>query len=276
MLGDSPMKGQSPFGGVDMSKKISINELNDVVKNHKHWINEDCPNWETMRANLRGADLSEADLYGADLSEADLSEADLYGADLCGAYLRGANLYGADLRGANLYGANLCGADLRRADLSEADLRGANLYGANLYGANLSKADLRGANLYRAYLYKVNLDGYENVLSICPSEGSFIGWKKAIHPSGDVVIIKLEIPADAKRSNGMGRKCRCSKAKVLGIYDLYDNSLNEAYSFYDASFVYHTGDIVVPDSYDEDRWNECSNGIHFFITKYEALNYKLN
>lgn len=34
-----------------------------------------------------------------------------------------------------------------------------------------------------------------------------------------------------------------------------------------------SGETVVPDSFDEDRWNECSNGIHFFITKQEAIDY---
>lgn len=27
------------------------------------------------------------------------------------------------------------------------------------------------------------------------------------------------------------------------------------------------------DSFDEDRWNECSHGIHFFINKQEAIDY---
>lgn len=41
----------------------------------------------------------------------------------------------------------------------------------------------------------------------------------------------------------------------------------------DGGFTYRVGETVVPDSFDEDRWNECSNGIHFFITKQEAIDY---
>ena len=67
------------------------------------------------RANLGGADLTEAYLSGANLS---------------GAHLYGANLRGADLGGADLRGAALRGADLTEADLSEADLSWANLTGA--------------------------------------------------------------------------------------------------------------------------------------------------
>ena len=62
---------------------------------------------EDNRADLSGADLSDAYLYGADLSSADLSNAYLYGADLDGADLSGADLSYADLRYAYLYGADL-------------------------------------------------------------------------------------------------------------------------------------------------------------------------
>ena len=55
---------------------------------------------------------------------ADLSRADLRGADLSDANLRSANLSRTDLRGANLSGAYLSDADLSRADLSGAYLSG--------------------------------------------------------------------------------------------------------------------------------------------------------
>ncbi len=28
-------------------------ELNNILKNHKHWLNKDCEDWENMRANGR-------------------------------------------------------------------------------------------------------------------------------------------------------------------------------------------------------------------------------
>ena len=91
-------------------------ELNEILRNHKHWLMKDMVGWEKMRANLFEANLCGADLYEANLREANLRGADLCGADLRGADLRGADLYGADLRGAYLYGANLCGANLCGAD----------------------------------------------------------------------------------------------------------------------------------------------------------------
>ena len=48
-------------------REISKDELQDILENHKHWLNRDCDGWENMRANLREANLREADLRGADL-----------------------------------------------------------------------------------------------------------------------------------------------------------------------------------------------------------------
>ena len=163
-------------------------ELNKILENHKHWLGEDCKGWESMRANL----------------------------------------YGADLRGANLYGV----------DLSDADLRGA-----------------------------------ENVPFIpysCPDFGMFIGYKKA---SG--YIVELEIPEDAKRVSATTRKCRCDKAKVLRILntDRTIADITKVKSIYDSRFIYKVGEVVSVDNFDENRWNECSTGIHFFINFQEAVNY---
>lgn len=70
---------------------ISQTELDKIIENHKHWLQEDCDNWESMSANLKGANLRGADLRGADLRCANLKGADLRGADLSSANLSSAN-----------------------------------------------------------------------------------------------------------------------------------------------------------------------------------------
>ena len=137
---------------------MNADELKKVLDSHRKWMNND----GGERANLRGADLSDANLtganlYGADLSCANLSCANLSGADLSDANLTEANLSGADLSDANLTEANLRGANLSGADLSDAYLSCADLYGANLTGANLSCAYLYGANLTGANLTDIKL-----------------------------------------------------------------------------------------------------------------------
>ena len=202
-------------------------------------------------ANLRGADLRDANLRCANLCDANLRDADLYGADLRGADLRGADLRSADLCGACLRGANLCDADL-----CDADLRGANLYGADLRGTDLRGANLRGAK--GCYLS-------------CPTEGSFIGWKKA---SGH--IVKLRIPEDARRSSATGHKCRCDKAYVMEIQNMDGTKATEdtVRSNHDKNFVYTVGATVEVPDFDDNRWSECAPGIHFFIDRRAAVEYQ--
>ncbi len=141
-------------------------------------------------------------------------------------------------------------ADLREANLCGADLRGANLRGANLFGAK-------------------NI----NVPMSCPEEGSFIGFKKC---RGNL-IVKLQITKDALRCSGTGRKCRCSKAKVLSITNIdgSDSNIESVASKHDPNFIYTIGKTVKVTNFDMDRFHECSTGIHFFITREEAVNYQL-
>lgn len=199
-----------------------------------------------------------------------LYDADLRYADLSGANLHGANLHDADLRDAYLGCANLRDAYLGCACLHGADLGHADLSGANLRGADLSYADLSGANHVQLSIAKT---------SILPDEGDIIGWKKAwtdgtMLPKS--VIVKLLIPADAQRSNATGRKCRASKARVLDLQDKQGNSLppdTMAYSGHDTDFTYKKGETVHVENFDTNRWNECAPGIHFFITRIEAVEY---
>lgn len=220
-------------------RKITQEELKEILENHKHWMYKDCDGWENMRA-----DLCAADLYGVNLHNADLRYA-----NLCKANLRNANLYGANLQNADLCNADLCWTNLCHANLRNADLRDADLCNANLYGAK-----------------NVPFIPYS-----CPDVGSFIGYKKAKNG-----IVALEILADARRCSATGRKCRCDKARVLGIYDRRHTLLDitETVSIYDAKFKYVVGEIVKEPNYCEDRWSECSEGIHFFINFQEAVDYK--
>ncbi len=260
-------------------KRITKEELEQFLRKHKLWLdNKEGGERAYLRgADLRGAYLRGADLRGAYLSGADLSGAYLRGADLRGAYLSGADLSGAYLRGAYLSGADLSGAYLRGAYLrgaylSGADLSGAYLRGADLRGAYLSGADLSGADLREADLRGADLRGAKNVNFpiCCPEEGEFIGFKKA---SG--YIVKLKITEDAKRCSATGRKCRCSKAVVLSITNLdgTDSDKTEVASCYKKSFVYKVGEVVEEPNFCDDRWKECSAGIHFFITRKEAVDY---
>ena len=112
----------------------------------------------------------------------------------------------------------------------------------------------------------------------CPETGSYIAYKKAFTQNKvhtDVcVIVKLQILENAKRSSAGGNKCRASAAKVLSISSINKKKYYKtAYSTYDPDFIYEVGKIVKVTDFDENRWNECTSGIHHFLTRQEAIVY---
>lgn len=198
--------------------------LNEILRDHKHWILHDCDGWKDMLADLSRAYLSRADLTGADLSR----------------------------------------ADLPRAYLSGADLSGANLSEADLYWANLTRADLSEADLSRA-------KNIPYIPMACQDSGAFTAWKKA---GGK--IVKLLVPEDARRSSATGRKCRCDKAVVIAIENLDGTApgIASVASNRDRNFIYTVGKTVSVPDFCEDRFQECAAGIHFFINRKEAVEYR--
>lgn len=121
-----------------------------------------------------------------------------------------------------------------------------------------------------------------------------IGWKKALvvknhfrdeYSTGEkLCLIKLEIPVNTQRLQPSNYKCRASRAKVLGIYEITQGDyklrcdetklVEEAYSRRDSNFRYRVGKIVKPTVPFDKRFSmDCTSGIHFFLTKEEALKY---
>ena len=252
-------------------KKITRKELDKILEQHNLWLlgkggeKADLSHTDLSCINLSGIDLRDADLRYADLSYTNLRSAILRNVDLRSAILRGADLRDANLSDIYLTNANLSGADLANANLEDTDLTNTDLRDANLRGSNLRNVDLRGANLRNI---KTNMFTIGYNLA-CPEEGSFIGYKKA-----NRCIVKLLILENSKRSSATTAKCRCDRAKVLEIKEIETGkSVKKVSSNYDFDFIYEVGKVVTVDDFDENRWNECSTGIHFFVNKENAINY---
>ena len=152
----------------------------------------------------------------------------------------------------------------------------AQVYGnARVYG----NAKVRGcAAIYFFFNLKTGSFGGPNdkndLFMRCPQKGSFTAFKQVVGKDGPL-ILEIEVPADAKRSSAAGNKCRCSKAKAIALYNPDGTPSKEttAKSNNYNGFVYEVGKVAVPDSFDENRWEECSNGIHFFMSFEEARDY---
>ena len=185
-----------------------------------------------------------------DFTLVDFSKIDFRNADFRNADFRNADFGGADFRNAYFGGADFGGADFRNAYFGGAYFGGAYFGGANFGGANMD--------------YTIN-EGTFGLTLNCPEVGEFTAYKKA-----NGVIVTLLIPKDALRSSATTYKCRASKAIVL---EIDGGTMTEVMSDYDSSFKYVVGETVTVDNFDTDRWNECSTGIHFFMSKRMAENY---
>jgi hypothetical protein len=249
-------------GGNAMAAKTAA-EIAEILKKHAAWRNGEAGG---TRADLSGRTCRGG--YGP-VQGADLSRANLYGADLSGrpgGPVRGEPVRGEPVRGEPVRGEPVRGGPVRGEPVRGEPVRGepvrANLSGANLSGANLSGADLSGADLSRANLSGVkNLPPLAVAQTLIAGDGDLVGWKKCLGG----VVVKLLIPAAAKRSNATGRKCRAEYAHVLAV-----EGASVGLSLYDGSTVYAVGETVRPNGWCLDRWRECAPGIHFYLTREEA------
>ena len=135
--------------------------------------------------------------------------------------------------------------DAHKKWLSNEGGERADLRYANLRYADLRYADLRYANLR----YAKNKEMADAITTIV-SEGDIIGWKKC-----NEGVVKLLIPAKAKRSNATGRKCRAEYAIDKGHFLLDGKRTRKDFtSLYSGDFVYKVGATIKPDKFDENRW----------------------
>ena len=227
------------------------------------------------------AELTEAMLGPREENLLHMQNVILKNMDLTGWRLQKIDFSGATFENVCLAGADFSGSKLKNAWFQESPLKGAllrdtDMEGCMLRGADMRECDIRGANLFCAVLEKANLEGIiwdektQHFGMHCPRRGAFLGYKKCCYDR----IVELLIPADAKRSSATLNTCRCSRAKVLIIKSAdCSKYYEEAWSLVDENFVYRKGRWVEVPDFDEDRWNDSTTGIHFWMTREEAIGY---
>ena len=213
--------------------KIGDYTLEEILEKHLHWLNRDCENWESMRADLHEADMSYADMRGVDMS------------------------------GANMRGANISYANMSYANMSYAKVRSANMRDANMCYANMRSVDMIGVDLNNANMCCAKVRSVDRLRKGIKLSEPIIGWKKCKND----VLVKLEIPRGAIIFSINNNKCRTDKAKVLEII-----GGDRAYSNY-KFFSYYVGDVIEIFDFNCEYNVECAKGIHFFKTREEAENY---
>lgn len=179
-----------------------------------------------------------------------------------------------DLIGANFCNTNLSGRDLYCSNLARADLRGASLQYTTFAGTNLFDTFLDKDQLYRkGEKLKQDIVGYKKCSSISCGEMDRSGLRYWALTTDDYPLIaELIIPRGAIVFGINGSKFRTDKAIVKDIYDLNGGHHKRAYSYY-KYFSYYVGDEIEVFDFNTEYNVECGEGIHFFKTKEEAINW---
>ncbi len=201
------------------------------------------------------------DLSGEDLSHMDFTLSSFQNTVLNGVNFENSIVENALFDGCPMKGANFKNARMVTASFRYCDMRECNIEGADLFGAVLEFAKLDGI---------ISNDDTKWFRLHCPETGAFLAYKKCVNDR----MVQLLVPADAKRTSATLRSCRCNKAKVLTIksFDFKEN-FDEAWSLVDENFVYKRGEWVEVKDFNEDRWQDSTTGIHFWMTRAEAEAY---
>jgi hypothetical protein len=211
-----------------------------------------------------------------DLSMRTISDTDLGGWDLSNINFSGTSFLRVNLKGAKMDHTDVSKALFMECPMQEVLLTNSDASCAVFRGIDFTGADFSGSNFFCAALEGAILDGVkddENTRFFrlpCPESGAFLGWKIGANRR----LIRLLIPADARRTAATGYACRCDKAKVLSIRSEDDTvSYDWASATVDDKFIYRTGEWVYPHDFNPYRWVEDAPGIHFFLERQQAIDY---
>lgn len=232
-------------------KRISIEEFEQILSTRR-----DGEKLTFQAVEFEGMDLSGWDLSGINLTLSSFQNVVLDDIDLENASIENALFDGCSMKRANYRNANMKTASMRYCDMTGCDIRGANLYGAVLEYAKLDDI--------------ISDESTQWFRMHCPETGPILGYKKCVNDR----LVQLLIPADAKRTSATLPSCRCNKAKVLTIKS-FDSTeeFDEAWSLVDENFYYRKGEWVEVKDFNEDRWMDSTTGIHFWMSREEAIAY---
>jgi hypothetical protein len=255
-------------------------DVNEYVKKHEEWVRTGGDGFtipcEFVGVKFNDIWFGETLLTGSIFTRCELLHCCFAGADLGNASFAGSLIVDCDFSSAKLTAADFSNAKVHGSDFSGARLRYASCLGTEFEWCNFREADFTNAHLSTAKFerycsFSSTTTGY---WPVCPSTGSFTAYKKAYSEWGESLIVTLLIPAGARRSSATTRKCRADKAVVLDIRGLRTNEQHKiAVSHFDHKFEYKLGEVVSVPNFNPDRWEECAEGIHFFITREEAEIY---
>ena len=218
------------------------------------------------------------DFIGTNLGSGLFTDLDFSNANFNGADIRNSKFYNCNLSRASFYETRMEGTSMANCNASLARFMRAKMMCMHFMRVNFTHADFTHANLHEATLADCDLSditiSYDTIGLQDAPEGELVGWGMKHN-----YLIKMIIPKTAKRSWATTRKLRAEYVIVESIIDTMGGRPVDTIDHYSdhrkgySATVYTVGQTTMPDKWDDDRWNECSHGIHFFLDKREALTW---
>ena len=227
--------------------------MREILSGRKDESRIDWSNRTFEDMDLTGWELRNIDFSGSDFNRVILDDADLDRSSLHKTWFRDCSM-----KRARLTNADVTEAGMRYLDLSGSDFSGSNFHATLFEYANLEGVtDNEDTRYFRL---------------ACPEKGAFIAWKCCT----EWRVVQLLVPADARRVSATFDSCRCDKAKVLSIKSIDETvSYTWAQSTVDPNFYYEVGKWVEPaNGFEENRWLDSSEGIHFFMEREKCVAYQ--
>jgi len=191
---------------------------------------------------------------------------------ICGSTFRNCSMQFVRFNGCNISAVDFRNVDLSYSEWLDTYVNHVNMPESVFLKANFRKTHIFDVDFSTANMSDINIDYTVTGLQDAP-EGDLVmygkkhGW-----------IVTMLIPKEAKRSWATTRKLRAEYVKTLEIDPSrgYTRSRLIHSSHRSKSIVvYEVGKMTYPDSWDDNRWNECSHGIHGFLDKREAVTWSL-
>lgn len=214
--------------------------------------------------NLQKCEIQNADISGWDIPEnIDFEWSVFTNVSMTGTTFRKCNLNHVWFKECSTEGIRFLYCDVREANFRWMNFRGAVFSGSNFHHTLFEYANTEDIT---------DNEDTKFFRMVCPETGPFIAWKCCT----ELRVVQLLVPADAKRVSATAETCRCNKAKVLSIKSIDETkSYDWAQSTVDPDFYYEVGKWVEPaNGFEENRWRDSSQGIHFFMERQQAVDYQ--
>ena len=257
-----------------------INFNNAVLKscrfNHTYLANATFKNANIIGCNFNFADCTHSFFENAILTKVIADNATFQQSNFDNITINSSNFTLSNFEGCKFKNAKVYDSTLFICNLLNIFTKNTSFNFCSLYKSFIHRHNEGSLDINRTELDFANIDDLANVRGryIEYRAGKIlnepiIGYKKCRTCDDLRAIVTLEIPKGAIVFSINGCKFRTNKVKVLAI-----DRVDTAYALYN-NMSYHVGDEITINDFNCMYNVECASGIHFFMTKEEAINYMM-